>query len=81
LDVVHTNGGDLVDGNAGIYDPLGHVDFYVNGGVKQPGCEDFELCMYFNHVILPPPFINFLLQPVVAIVVLQICLPSRLLLK
>ena len=39
LDVVHTNGGDIADGNFGIYEPLGHVDFYVNGAVKQPGCD------------------------------------------
>lgn len=33
LEVLHTSGGIL-----GFMDPLGHADFYVNGGTKQPGC-------------------------------------------
>ncbi|KAL1404577.1 hypothetical protein pipiens_005303 [Culex pipiens pipiens] len=33
VEVIHTNGGRL-----GIFDPIGHTDFYPNGGVSQPGC-------------------------------------------
>jgi len=43
LDVMHTNGGPPSNGNAAIFEPIGHVDFYVNGGVKQPGCADLDL--------------------------------------
>lgn len=31
--VIHTNGGKL-----GLFDPIGHTDFYPNGGITQPGC-------------------------------------------
>lgn len=38
VDVIHTCGGVL-----GFYEPLGHVDFYPNGGVpSQPGCNGFK---------------------------------------
>ncbi|XP_055608000.1 phospholipase A1-like [Uranotaenia lowii] len=33
VEVIHTNGGKL-----GLFDPVGHTDFYPNGGQKQPGC-------------------------------------------
>lgn len=33
VEVIHTNGKKL-----GIYEPIGHTDFYPNGGVNQPGC-------------------------------------------
>lgn len=39
VDVVHTAGGTLADGGLGFTDPLGHVDFYPNGGrPSMPGC-------------------------------------------
>ncbi|EAT40011.1 AAEL008222-PA [Aedes aegypti] len=33
VEVIHTNGKRL-----GLYEPIGHSDFYPNGGVNQPGC-------------------------------------------
>lgn len=33
VEVIHTNGNKL-----GIYEPIGHTDFYPNGGYNQPGC-------------------------------------------
>lgn len=35
VEVVHTNAGYL-----GFQTPCGHVDYYPNGGVHQPGCDD-----------------------------------------
>lgn len=38
VDVMHTNGGELLQSRFGMIRPCGHIDFYVNGGVFQPGC-------------------------------------------
>jgi len=38
VQVLHSNGAPLSSGGLGTMDPLGHVDFYVNGGEKQPFC-------------------------------------------
>ncbi|XP_062528666.1 pancreatic triacylglycerol lipase isoform X2 [Bombyx mori] len=38
VDVIHTNGRLLTKLGLGLPDPIGHADFYPNGGMKQPGC-------------------------------------------
>ncbi|KAL7297671.1 hypothetical protein TKK_0009337 [Trichogramma kaykai] len=40
VDVIHTQMGKTEGffASFGIRDPIGHADFYVNGGVKQPSC-------------------------------------------
>lgn len=42
VDVIHTSAGndvhDVLRGKLGVARPLGHVDFYMNGGSEQPGC-------------------------------------------
>lgn len=38
VDVIHTNGGSF-----GMILPIGHVDFYPNGGMKQPGCDTSKI--------------------------------------
>lgn len=38
VDVIHTDGGENVVDGLGIGDPVGHIDFYPNGGRRQPGC-------------------------------------------
>lgn len=38
VDVIHTNGINKAFSSFGLQQPLGHLDFYPNGGVNQPGC-------------------------------------------
>ncbi|CAH2099638.1 unnamed protein product [Euphydryas editha] len=38
VDVIHTNGRLLQKIGFGLPDPIGHADFYPNGGMRQPGC-------------------------------------------
>lgn len=38
VDVIHSNGENLILGGLGSWQPLGHVDFYPNGGRMQKGC-------------------------------------------
>lgn len=38
VDVIHTDAGPFLSGGLGIFEPIGHVDFYPNGGIEQPGC-------------------------------------------
>uniref|UniRef100_A0A915JK89 Lipase domain-containing protein n=1 Tax=Romanomermis culicivorax TaxID=13658 RepID=A0A915JK89_ROMCU len=38
VQVIHTNGDSLSRGGLGALQRMGHVDFYPNGGVTQPGC-------------------------------------------
>lgn len=38
VDVIHTNMGDIKTLQLGLRGAQGHVDFYPNGGVYQPGC-------------------------------------------
>ena len=36
VDVIHTDGAPRIQSGFGHFDPLGHVDFYPNGGSAQP---------------------------------------------
>ncbi len=38
VDIIHTDGGDLTGNELGMLEPIGHIDFYPNGGAIQPGC-------------------------------------------
>lgn len=39
VDVIHTDGANYTTyGGYGTLQPMGHVDFYPNGGLNQPGC-------------------------------------------
>ncbi|KAL0099846.1 hypothetical protein PUN28_019928 [Cardiocondyla obscurior] len=42
VDVIHTDGSpDFMDG-FGLLKPIGHIDFFPNGGREQPGCTDIK---------------------------------------
>ncbi|XP_040064746.1 phospholipase A1 1-like [Ixodes scapularis] len=43
VDVIHTNRGKASSGKMGIDKQCGHVDFYPNGGSRQPGCSWFSI--------------------------------------
>lgn len=38
VDVIHTDASAFIRGGLGIVDPIGHVDYFPNGGTNQPGC-------------------------------------------
>ena len=38
VDVIHTDSGNLTGLELGFFAPIGHIDFYPNGGTDQPGC-------------------------------------------
>lgn len=38
VDVIHSNGDSFLRGGLGSFEPMGHVDFYPNGGRNQVGC-------------------------------------------
>ncbi|XP_022105423.1 pancreatic lipase-related protein 2-like [Acanthaster planci] len=61
VDNIHSDGETLLELGMGLEQPLGHVDFYPNGGKEQPGCpktvsdklDDFESelkCSHFRAV-------------------------------
>ncbi|KAL3868056.1 hypothetical protein ACJMK2_040894 [Sinanodonta woodiana] len=42
VDVIHTDGGNILMLGLGMFDPMGHADYYPNGGIFQPGCYAFH---------------------------------------
>ncbi|XP_045606824.1 pancreatic triacylglycerol lipase-like [Procambarus clarkii] len=40
VQIIHTNGGEILQSCVGLADTAGQVDFFPNGGVHQPGCVD-----------------------------------------
>lgn len=59
VDVIHTSGGDIiVVGQLGIERPVGHVDFYPNGGKMQPGCKPLDIAC--DHLRAPAYFLESL---------------------
>lgn len=60
VDVIHSNGENLILGGLGAWQPMGHVDYYPNGGRMQKGCSnlfvgavtDIIWCEYNNILIV-----------------------------
>ena len=52
VQIVHTNSGFLWEGCLSIKAPIGHVDFYPNGGDHQPGCTDACFIDCYNMTII-----------------------------
>lgn len=50
VDVIHTDGSmDFADG-FGLLKPIGHIDFFPNGGRQQPGCKDVKNSVVVSHL-------------------------------
>ncbi|XP_042904901.2 pancreatic lipase-related protein 2-like [Parasteatoda tepidariorum] len=62
LDVIHSDGGVCFPFNLGLIHPLGHVDFYPNGGSIQPACFEYAIAtalrldLFYGLVSLVPMF-------------------------
>ena len=57
VDIIHTNGRLLSEIGLGLPEPIGHVDFYPNGGRIQPGCIGID-SSYFEYLPIPLRAIN-----------------------
>lgn len=52
VEIIHTFGGSVLFGKLGVWRPVGHVDYFINGGGKQPNCTDttnlLEVAIYIS---------------------------------
>jgi hypothetical protein len=59
VDVIHTDSGSLTDGQLTFIEAIGHVDFYPNGGIDQPGCDPLSN-NYFTDKMIAVTYFNYL---------------------
>lgn len=50
VDVIHTDGSQDITDGFGLLKPLGHIDFFPNGGREQPGCKDVKNSVVVSHL-------------------------------
>lgn len=50
VDVIHTDSSPYLTDGFGLWEPIGHVDFYPNGGQEQPGCTDLKNSIVITHL-------------------------------
>lgn len=50
VDIIHTDGSETLTDGFGILKPMGHVDFFPNGGREQPGCNDVKNSVVVSHL-------------------------------
>ncbi|KAL1488548.1 hypothetical protein ABEB36_015011 [Hypothenemus hampei] len=50
VDVLHTDSSPFLTDGFGLWEPIGHVDFFPNGGQEQPGCTDPKSSIVVTHL-------------------------------
>ncbi|XP_059351094.1 lipase member I-like [Daphnia carinata] len=46
VDIIHSNSANLFEGGLSFPTSIGHVDFWPNGGIVQPGCSESAVCSH-----------------------------------
>ncbi|XP_026292593.1 phospholipase A1 [Frankliniella occidentalis] len=70
VDVLHTNAKPVTQLGFGMMHSIGHVDFYMNGGVDQPGCSS-------PNITMPKSILDVVTIPLNALSELISCSHSR----
>ena len=50
VDIIHTDGARFLTEGLGIFKPIGHVDYFPNGGFDQPGCNHVRGAVLVSHL-------------------------------